>query len=63
MYDILTELKNHGNVILCNVLAQMGMKGKYSADKAGKEATDMSGTTTIGLPSIQTTIRKTRNTE
>ena len=66
IYDILTKLYNQGKQItLCKVLAHIGIKGNEEADKAAKQAIDMSETTRKRLSYIghYLTIRRARNSE
>ena len=54
IYDIQTELHNQGKqLILCKVLAHIGIKGNEEADKAAKQAIDIPGMTTRLLPDHQ----------
>ena len=59
IYHIVTELT------LCKVPAHIRVKGNEEADKAAKQAIDMSGMTTTRLPytDYNLTIRRVRNSE
>ena len=64
IYDILAELQTkHNQIILCKVFAHIKIKGNVEANKAAKQAIDMTGITTRHYTDFYLTIRRARNSE